>query len=268
MADWDPEHYLRFADHRARPFVDLVGRVGAEHPRVVVDLGVGAGNLLPLLRARWTEARLLGVEPSPAMRDSARPHADATGADVVDGTAEAWEADEPVDVLVSNAVLQWVPGHLELLPRLAAQVAPGGWLAFQVPANAAAPIGSAAEELRTEPPFAPHADDAATVAAHEPVDYLVALAALGLEVDAWATTYEHVLPVTPDDPDPALTWVTATGARPTLDALPADLRPVFRERLGERLRAAYPPRDVGGRPAVVLPFRRVLVVARVPGGAR
>lgn len=261
---WDPARYLTYADERSRPFGELLARVPADADRVrtVVDLGCGPGHLTPLLTSRWHGATVHGLDSSPEMVAAARDRADGATYDVAD--LRDWLADdERADVLVTNATLQWVPDHLALLPRLVAQVAPGGWLAFQVPANATAPIGSSAEELRTEAPYSPHADDAPTVRAHEPVDYLVALAALGAEVDAWATTYEHVLPVTADDPDPVLTWVTATGARPTLDALPADLRPRFREELGRRLRAAYPHRDVGGRPAAVLPFRRVFVVAHV-----
>jgi trans-aconitate 2-methyltransferase len=41
---WDPAKYLAFGDHRARPFHDLVGRIAAEKPRRVVDLGCGPGN--------------------------------------------------------------------------------------------------------------------------------------------------------------------------------------------------------------------------------
>jgi trans-aconitate 2-methyltransferase len=79
-------------------------------------------------------------------------------------------------------------------------------------------------------------------------------------VDAWETTYLHVL----HGPDPVFEWVSATGARPTLQALPDDLRPGFEAELRRRLRAAYPEVGEG---AVVLPFRRIFAVARVPGGA-
>ena len=94
----------------------------------------------------------------------------------------------------------------------------------------------------------------AVPSSHDPAVYLEALAGLGCTVDAWETTYLHVL----QGPDPVFTWVSGTGARPTLQALPDDLRPAFEEEFKRRLRAAYPERD--GR--VVLPFRRIFVVAR------
>ena len=165
-----------------------------------------------------------------------------------------WSRDaDPVDVLVSNATLQWVPDHLDLLPALVGRVRPGGWFAFQVPGNFDEPSHTIRTELAAEAPYADHTRGVAVPSSHDPAVYLEALAALGCRVDAWETTYLHVL----TGPDPVFTWVSGTGARPTLQALPDDLRPAFEEEFRRRLRAAYPERD--GR--VVLPFRRVFVVA-------
>jgi trans-aconitate 2-methyltransferase len=36
---WNPDVYLAFADHRGRPFCDLVAHVGATDPRRVVTWG-------------------------------------------------------------------------------------------------------------------------------------------------------------------------------------------------------------------------------------
>ena len=54
---------------------------------------------------------------------------------------------EEVDVLLSNATLQWLPDHLDLLPALAARVRPGGCLAFQVPGNFDEPSHTIRDEL-------------------------------------------------------------------------------------------------------------------------
>jgi trans-aconitate 2-methyltransferase len=252
---WDPERYLAYADERGRPFVELVARIGADRPGVVVDLGCGPGNLTALLRARWPEAHVRGLDASPEMVDRAR-EADP-GIDVEVADLRAWAAgDDPVDVLVSNATLQWVPGHLDLLPALADHVRPGGWLAFQVPGNFDQPSHTIRTELAAEAPYDEHTRGVAVPSSHDPVVYLEALEALGLAVDAWETTYLHVL----TGPDPVFAWVSGTGARPTLQALPDDLRPGFEAEFRRRLRAAYQER--GGR--VVLPFRRVFVVGQTP----
>jgi trans-aconitate 2-methyltransferase len=164
----------------------------------------------------------------------------------------------PVDVLVSNATLQWVPGHLELLPRLLDRIRAGGWLAFQVPGNFDEPSHTTRTELASRAPYADHVRNARVPTSHDPADYARVLLDLGCEVDAWETTYLHVL----TGPDPVFDWVSGTGARPTLQALPDDLRPLFEDEFRAMLREAYPP-DSSGR--VILPFRRIFVVARKAG---
>ena len=160
-------------------------------------------------------------------------------------------------MLVSNATLQWVPGHLDLLPALVGAGAPGGWLAFQVPGNFDEPSHTIRADLAAAGAVRrAHWPGSRCPTRHDPATYLDALAALGCTVDAWETTYLHVL----TGPDPVFTWVSGTGARPTLQALPDGLREEFDAEFRARLDAAYPARDYG----VVLPFRRVFVVAQVP----
>jgi trans-aconitate 2-methyltransferase len=255
---WDPERYLTYADERGRPFVELVARIGADAPRTVVDLGCGPGNLTRLLRERWPGAEVTGIDSSPKMIAKAVESGSGVGFAV--GDLRTWAPVEPVDVLVSNATLQWVPGHLDLLPGLLGSVAPGGWLAFQVPGNFDEPSHTIRSALAAESPYAEHVAGAATPDAHDAATYLAALAPLGCVVDAWETTYLHVL----RGEDPVFTWVSGTGARPTLQALehadPA-LRTAFEQEFKRRLRAAYPDSGHG----VVLPFRRVFVVAHKEG---
>lgn len=258
MHTWDPDRYLTYADERGRPFVELLARVGAEAPRSVVDLGCGAGNLTRLLALRWPGAQVLGLDSSPQMVARAER---VEGIDARQEDIRSWAAagtaggadPAPVDVLVSNAALQWVPDHLDLLPALLARVAPGGWFAMQVPGNLEEPSHTIRRELAAEPGYAAHTTGVAVPSSHDPATYLETIAAPGWQVDAWETTYLHVL----HGPDPVFTWVSGTGARPTLQALPAELRARFEEEFRRRLRQAYPDRGHG----VVLPFRRVFVVA-------
>ena len=250
---WDPDRYGVYDDERGRPFLDLLARVRAERPRAVVDLGCGPGNLTALLKQRWPAAAVHGIDSSAEMITAA----DVPGVTFEVGDLRRWTPDEPVDVLVSNATLQWLPDHLELLPRLLRRVAPGGWLAFQVPGNFGEPSHTIRTDLAAQAPYAAHTRSVAVPSSHEPVDYLRALQVLGCEVDVWETTYLHVL----TGEDPVFTWVSGTGARPTLQALPDELRVDFEEIFRERLAEAYPA-DAEGR--VVLPFRRIFAVAQVP----
>ena len=251
---WDPDRYLAYADERGRPFVELVARVGADAPATVVDLGCGPGNLTALLAERWPAAEVRGVDSSPEMiakADASQPEIDFEIGDVRD-----WRPAEPVDVLVSNATLQWVPGHLDLLPGLLASVRPGGWLAFQVPGNLDQPSHTLRTELAATPPYDAHTGGVAVPFAHDAATYLELLDRPRLRRRRLG---DH-LPARAAWRGPVFTWVSGTGARPTLQALPDDLRPGFEREFKARLRAAYPPTD--GR--VVMPFRRVFVVARTP----
>jgi len=251
---WDPRRYLQYADERGRPFLDLLSRVPATEPRRVVDLGCGPGTLTALLAERWPGADVLGLDSSPEMVAAA---AEVAGVRVETGDLRDWQPAEPVDVLVSNATLQWVPGHLDLLPRLVGAVAPGGWFALQVPGNFDEPSHQLRRELAADPRFAPWVAGVPVPEAADPEVYLERLAGLDCEVDAWETTYLHVL----KGSDPVFAWVSGTGARPTLQALPEGLRQEFEAEFRERLRAAYPV----GPHGTVLPFRRVFAVAHRVG---
>ncbi len=257
---WDPVEYLRFAGHRGRPFVDLLARVDAEAPSTVVDLGCGPGNLTVTLADRWPTARVEGVDASGAMIERARAeHGAAAGGRLrfTVGDLREWAPPAPVDVLVSNATLQWVPGHLDLLPRLAASVRPGGWFAFQVPGNFAEPSHTELAAVRDLPRWRERLDgvDLATPWVAGPVDYLELLVSLGAAADVWETTYLQVL----EGEDAVLRWISGTGLRPVLEVLDEAERTEFTADYGARLRKAYPQQPYG----TVLPYRRLFAVARM-----
>ncbi|HET7386335.1 MAG TPA: trans-aconitate 2-methyltransferase [Nocardioidaceae bacterium] len=257
VTQWDPQRYLTYADERGRPFLDLLARVPAAGANLVADLGCGPGNQTVLLAQRWPGARVTGVDSSPEMIARARS-AGAAGVRFETGDVRDWRSEDPVDVLVSNATFQWVPGHLDLLGRLVEQVRPGGWLAFSVPGNFAGPSHALRRQLAARPPYAEHAEGLPEPDAFGPEVYLERLLNLGCAVDAWETTYLHQL----TGEDPVFTWISGTSARSILQALPGELRDRFSDELRGLLRAAYPP----GPHGVLLPFRRVFVVAQTPAG--
>jgi trans-aconitate 2-methyltransferase len=250
---WDPTTYLQFTDERGRPFADLVSQVRADEPGQVVDLGCGPGQLTASLADRWPTATILGIDSSPEMIERARGYAGTRVRFAVQDLRE-WRPSGPVEVILSNATLQWVPDHRSLLPRLVDALTPGGWLAFQVPGNFAEPSHVLLHRLAEDPRFAEFTVDRERPAALEPTTYADDLHQLGCEVNAWETTYLHVL----TGPDPVFRWISGTGARPVLQALPEQVREVFVAEYKAALNQAYPPRPYG----TLLPFRRVFVVAR------
>ncbi|MFF4062361.1 trans-aconitate 2-methyltransferase [Streptomyces sp. NPDC001668] len=264
MTTWDPAQYLRHADHRARPFTDLLARVPdlpGERP-MIADLGCGPGNVTALLAARWPTALITGYDNSPEMLDKAQAeHAGPTSGggrlDFAHADVRTWTPSQPYDLIVSNATLQWVPGHVERFGAWVAGLVPGGTFAFQVPGNFDSPSHRLMRELAERAGLAKtlRHDDAVLT----PRAYLTALADLGCEVDAWETTYVHLL----QGQDPVLDWVKGTGLRPVLAALAED-PPAWEEFLAAyraALREAYP----AGQHGTPFPFRRVFAVARKEG---
>jgi trans-aconitate 2-methyltransferase len=274
---WDAALYLRFGGERARPFFDLLARVGAELPGHVIDMGCGPGNLTALLAERWPAATVCGVDSSPEMIEAARtlvaasaprPAAPPGSGPVTTNHAPGlsfmlddirhWKPQSLPDVIVSNAVLQWVPDHRELLVRWADQLARGGWMAFQVPGNFDQPSHAIMREMAASARWRPLLRDVAlNRQSADPADYADLLARAGLEVDAWETTYVHIL----QGEDPVLEWYRGTGLRPVLAALDVDQAGDFLAEYGTRVGEAYPPRSFG----TIFPFRRVFAVAHRPG---
>ncbi len=159
MADWNPELYARFADERARPVHDLLARVPLASPERIVDLGCGAGASTAPLLARWPGAQVLGIDTSPAMIAEAQAKVPGARYEIADGAT--WTPDAPVDLVFSNATLQWIPDHPTLLPRLMGWLKPGGVLAVQIPDNLDEPSHASMRAVAAEAPFPDALKDAA-----------------------------------------------------------------------------------------------------------
>ncbi|SFN31644.1 trans-aconitate 2-methyltransferase [Pseudonocardia ammonioxydans] len=250
---WDPELYRAFDDHRSRPFHDLVARIGAPEQGLsrVVDAGCGPGHLTGLLAKRLPGATIEAFDSSPDMVAAAR--AAGVPAELVD--IRDWTPPRDTGVLVTNAVLHWVPEHPDVLRRWIAALAPGAWLALQVPANFDSPSHVLTREVAAQPRRRDRILLRGGESVLDPRGYADLLAAGGAEVDAWETTYLQRL----DGQDPVLRWISGTALRPVRDALDDDGYADFVAELAPRLRAAYPPSADG---STWFPFRRVFAVAR------
>ena len=253
MPSWDPTQYAKFGDHRLRPALDLIGRIPDIGPTRIVDLGCGPGEITEMLAARWPEAETVGLDSSPDMLKKA---ASLKGrARFVAGDVAGWVAKPKVDLLFSNACLQWLPDHDRLFPRLIEQVAPGGTIAIQMPHNHDQPSHRIIAELAEEVPFkAPLTGKLR----HDPVAssdaYWRTMKPLVAKLDVWEIDYLQAL--TGDDP--VLNWTMGTALRPVLDALEETLKARFIEKYRDGLRRAY-PREAEG--STLFPFRRLFILA-------
>lgn len=254
MTRWDPTQYLKFADHRRRPALDLLARIPAEAPGAVYDLGCGAGNVTRLLAERWPQASITGIDSSAEMLARARKEAPAIA--WVEADLARWSAPAPAAVIYSNAALHWLDDHAALFPHLMRQLEPGGILAVQMPRNHGAPTHRAMVEAAASGPWR---ERLAAVLREAPVaspaSYYDWLAAAAAELDIWETEYLHVL----EGDNPVVEWTKGTALRPLLAALAEPERGGFLAAYARLIAAAYPRRDDG---RTLMAFRRLFVIAR------
>lgn len=255
---WQPDHYLKFADLRVRPALDLLARVPLGNPARVTDLGCGAGNITPFLRERWPNAEINALDSSAEMLERARTQHRKIGVHWGQADVRDWVAGKPQDLIYSNAVLHWLDDHAALFPRLMGQLTPAGVLAVQMPNQFGEPSHALMREVAANGPWAatlkpllrpqPVADMGA---------YYDGLRPLSENLDIWETTYAQVL----DGEDAVLDWIGSTALKPLLEALDEDMRQAFRNVLATQLRRAYPQRTDG---KTLFAFRRLFVVAQKP----
>jgi trans-aconitate 2-methyltransferase len=283
---WDPERYLRFERQRGQAYRDLLARLAPPtpspaaatsgnaavwNPATVVDLGCGPGNTTALLPTLWPNAHVIGVDSSPQMIEAARPRA-------IPGKLEfrlrdlrevsAADLGGPADLVITNATLQWVPDHLELLGRLAGLLTQRGVFALGVPGNFDSPTHTLLSDLQREPRWAAQLSGLEVrPAVPEPEDYLRALTAAGLRAEVWETTYLHVI----EGEHGIFDFVSSTALRPVLAELggpdaPAALEfcDAYRKALAEVYPATELGGDLGGRTVQLLPFRRVFALGYGP----
>jgi trans-aconitate 2-methyltransferase len=218
---------------------------------------------------RWPDAQIVGVDSSRNMLDQATAH-DTTGRVTwVEQDVSHWDpTPAAAELIVTNATLQWVPGHERMIPGWLDSLPDGGAFAMQVPGNFTA---DSHRLIRDVVQSHPRADTLAPLLRHDPVlppeGYADLLSRGCGHVDAWETTYVQILDQDGAQANPVLEWVKGTALRPILDRLePHEVEP-FLADLGARLADAYPRRPYG----VPFPFRRIFAVGvkvEMKGGTR
>jgi trans-aconitate 2-methyltransferase len=256
MPTWDPNQYLKFSNHRLRPALDLMAQIPLGDARSVYDLGCGPGNITRMLKERWPDASVTGVDSSADMLAKARREAPAVAFQQAD--IAQWSPPAPADLIFSNATLHWLDDHASLLPRLARQLAPGGVLAIQMPYNRESPSHLLMEAAAADGPWRPRLSNVRQAyQSLEDVDvYHRILSAHAPRLDIWEATYLHVL----EGDNPVVEWTKGTALRPYLDALKEPDRGNFLTAYAARIATAYPKQPDG---RTLLPFRRIFFVAEL-----
>jgi trans-aconitate 2-methyltransferase len=252
---WSAKQYVAFEDERTRPVRDLLGALPDMDARTVIDLGCGPGNSTEVLALRFPRAQVSGIDSSADMIAAARLRLPRVSFALQE--VQTWRAAGPYDVVLANAVLQWVPDHEIVLPSLMARLAPGGALAVQMPDNLDGPAHRLMREVAGAGPWAAKLVQAraARTAVADAEWYYQLLRPLCSRVDLWRTTYYHSLT---GGAAAIVEWFKGSGLRPYLEPLSETERGAYLARYTAAISSAYPCLADG---SVLLPFPRMFMVA-------
>ncbi|MFM0129484.1 trans-aconitate 2-methyltransferase [Paraburkholderia sediminicola] len=251
--NWQAKQYVLFENERTRPVQDLLAAVPATDVRVAVDIGCGPGNSTEALAARLPGATVSGMDSSADMIAAARKRLPQFQFEVSD--IETWNAAGPYDLILANAVLQWVPNHEQLFPSLVKKLAPGGNLAVQMPDNLDEPAHRLLREIAADGPWANKLRGVERTGRYGADWYYALLKPLCARVDVWRTVYHHPLA---GGADAVVEWFKGSALRPFLAELDDSEEGVFLARYRDAIARAYPAQADG---TVLLPFPRLFIVA-------
>lgn len=260
---WNPKNYSQFLDLRTRPARDLLAAIpNSFHPKTAYDLGCGPGNSTILLKNRWPQARVIGLDSSPAMLEEAKTsYPDIT---FVQGNIAQLALTEKIDCLFANASLQWLDEHETLIPQLLQWINPGGVFAVQMPNNFHSPSHQAAiSVLQNNPAWRPFLAKLRYGVLTEPLyklpayyDLLVKSRVNSLQL--WETEYFQEMA----DHRGIFDWVKGTGLQPVLSMMDADTQIQFANAYINTVSKKYP---LQANKKVLLPFRRIFMVGFLSG---
>jgi trans-aconitate 2-methyltransferase len=253
---WNPDDYLKFADHRLRPAFELIARIPSDNPGNIYDLGCGPGTVTRLLAERWPGACVTGVDSSAPML--ARARNDASDIQWVQGEIATWSPLKPANIIFSNAALHWLDDHQNVFPELFSKLAPGGVLAIQMPVNHAAMSHVVMADVVRSGPWAVLLSPLLREA---PVGdgemYFNLLSSQASSLDIWESKYMHIL----KGDNAVFEWLRGTALKPLLDALEGPeyghWKAPFAEQLKQCLNKAYAPHSDG---RTVFSFRRLFLI--------
>jgi trans-aconitate 2-methyltransferase len=254
MVQWNPEQYLKFQQERTQPAIDLSARIDYPDAKSVIDIGCGPGNSTRILREKWPEASITGLDSSPEMINMALK--DCPEQIWITADASAYEFSRTYDVVFSNAAIQWIHGQERLIENLSRIINEKGVLAVQVPANSHSPLHLALDKVSELPEWKQYCAECRELLNYRDAYYYYPiLKRLFSGVEIWETTYYHIL----DSHQDMMEWYKGTGMKPFLDRIPeAGLKEKFEEKVLSEARDYYPVQNDG---KILFQFPRLFFIA-------
>lgn len=254
MDDWSSKQYLMFKNERTQPAIDLVNHICINDPQKIIDIGCGPGNSTQILAQRFPDAYILGVDNSPNMIETAKKDYPNLDFKICDAGKDLSNINNDFDIVFSNACIQWIPNHNELLKNMIGILKPGGILAVQMPMNYQEPIHKIIEEISSSDKWKSEFTNPRSIYNLTQSEYFDLLSEISLEFSMWETTYYHKLKSHED----IMQWYSSTGLRPYLNVLSDEKKKIFEQEILDRITKEYPKQKNG---EIIFRFPRFFFIA-------
>ncbi|MBQ9514773.1 MAG: methyltransferase domain-containing protein [Ruminococcus sp.] len=254
MPEWNPIQYEKFLKDRTQPAIDLANRIEEFAPNSILDLGCGPGNSTKVLMDIFPTAKIIGADNSDEMLEKARglyPDIEFINLDV---NSDLHEINEKFDIVFSNACIQWLSNHHELLPKLTTLLKPNGILAIQIPMQREHPVHMIISELTSTAKWS----DKLTPRQYNNLtteEYSDVLSDISSDYEIWKTTYCHRMP----SYESIIEWYKGTGLRPYLEQLTEPDAEDFVNDVFIKLKQRYKMQKNG---EILFRFPRLFFIAR------
>lgn len=255
MSDWNSEQYLKFKKERTQPSIDLVNRINIENPKRIIDIGCGPGNSTAVLKKRYPNAYILGVDFSPNMIEKAKADYPELDFMLFDATKDFDKLEGKFDIVFSNACIQWIPNHKKLLADMMSILNQGGMMAVQIPYQFNQPMHKIVAEVASETKWKSLIPFEKVFNILKEDEYFDLLAEISSDFSMWQTVYFHRMP----SQQSIMEWYRSTGLKPYLDVLPDDKKAEFEKDVFEEVKKAYP---VQKNSEVIFRFPRLFFSAK------
>lgn len=218
---------------------------------VILDLGCGNGHLTKQLHERLIAKKTIGIDSSSAMLKNSPQN--ISNLVFQQAQIENYIPNAPLDLIFSNAALQWVGGHEALLTKLTQYLSLQGQLAIQMPDNYEYPTHSLARQLAEKPAFKEKLNDHRDPSVLSIEVYSELLYRLGFQnQNIKSQIYPHVLESTQS----IIEWVKGSLLTSYKSHLPPDLYQLFLEQYQNMIYEKF-----GDIRPFFMPFKRILLWA-------
>lgn len=255
MKDWNSNQYLKFKKERTQPSLDLVNRIDIENPKKIIDIGCGPGNSTKVLADRFECAEILGVDYSDDMLKKAKENYPNIKFKKFDASRREWDLDTDYDIVFSNACIQWIPNHNELLLKMMSVLKPGGLLAVQVPLQNSQPVHRILKNVSKSSNWKSKFNFETPFFLLEDREYFDILSEISSNFSMWQTNYYHRL----DCHNDIIEWYKSTGLKPYLDVLDENDKELFISDVYNELIKEYRVQKNG---EIIFKFPRLFFVAK------